>query len=132
MSASAQALPARAIDQCIFGTGPEDYWFQWLSWTVCSVCGLRRPALKRPHRLGYLLNVTAPCQARKQLCDPSPDYLEAPCAVPVLRRPARYNDADPHRNPEPAEEAYNQSLAIKVRIGNLAGQASTLGQLGNL
>jgi tetratricopeptide (TPR) repeat protein len=34
--------------------------------------------------------------------------------------------------PEAAEEAYNQSLAIEVRIGNLAGQASTLGQLGNL
>jgi tetratricopeptide (TPR) repeat protein len=31
-----------------------------------------------------------------------------------------------------AEEAYNQSLAIKVRLGNKAGQASTLGQLGNL
>jgi tetratricopeptide (TPR) repeat protein len=34
--------------------------------------------------------------------------------------------------PEPAEEAYNQSLAIKVRLGDQAGQASTLGQLGNL
>jgi tetratricopeptide (TPR) repeat protein len=33
---------------------------------------------------------------------------------------------------EAAEEAYNQSLAIKVRLGNQAGQASTLGQLGNL
>ncbi|MFN9622162.1 MAG: tetratricopeptide repeat protein, partial [Cyanobacteriota bacterium] len=31
-----------------------------------------------------------------------------------------------------AEQAYNQSLAIKVRLGNQAGQASTLGQLGNL
>jgi tetratricopeptide (TPR) repeat protein len=31
-----------------------------------------------------------------------------------------------------AEEAYNQSLAIQVRIGDQAGQASTLGQLGNL
>jgi tetratricopeptide (TPR) repeat protein len=31
-----------------------------------------------------------------------------------------------------AEDAYRQSLAIKVRLGNLAGQASTLGQLGNL
>jgi tetratricopeptide (TPR) repeat protein len=40
-----------------------------------------------------------------------------------------------HQNagqPEAAEEAYNQSLAIKVRLGNQAGQASTLGQLGNL
>jgi tetratricopeptide (TPR) repeat protein len=34
--------------------------------------------------------------------------------------------------PEAAEEAYNQSLAIKVRLGDQAGQASTLGQLGNL
>ncbi|MFM9102412.1 MAG: tetratricopeptide repeat protein, partial [Cyanobium sp.] len=34
--------------------------------------------------------------------------------------------------PEAAAEAYNQSLAIEVRLGNLAGQASTLGQLGNL
>jgi tetratricopeptide (TPR) repeat protein len=34
--------------------------------------------------------------------------------------------------PETAEEAYNQSLAITVRLGNQAGQASTLGQLGSL
>jgi tetratricopeptide (TPR) repeat protein len=34
--------------------------------------------------------------------------------------------------PEAAEEAYNQSLAIKVRLGDQAEQASTLGQLGNL
>jgi tetratricopeptide (TPR) repeat protein len=34
--------------------------------------------------------------------------------------------------PEAAEEAYNQSLAIKVRLGNQDGQASTLGQLGTL
>jgi tetratricopeptide (TPR) repeat protein len=34
--------------------------------------------------------------------------------------------------PEAAEEAYNQSLAIKVRLGNQAGQASTLVQLGLL
>jgi tetratricopeptide (TPR) repeat protein len=34
--------------------------------------------------------------------------------------------------PEAAEEAYNQSLAINVRLGDQAGQASTLGQLGNL
>jgi tetratricopeptide (TPR) repeat protein len=34
--------------------------------------------------------------------------------------------------PEAAEEAYNQSLAIVVRLGNQAGQASTLGALGNL
>jgi tetratricopeptide (TPR) repeat protein len=32
--------------------------------------------------------------------------------------------------PEAAEEAYNQSLAIKVQLGDQAGQASTLGQLG--
>jgi tetratricopeptide (TPR) repeat protein len=34
--------------------------------------------------------------------------------------------------PEAAEEAYNQSLAIMVRLGDQAGQASTLTQLGNL
>jgi hypothetical protein len=34
--------------------------------------------------------------------------------------------------PEAAEEAYNQSLAIEVRLGNQAGQASTLGALANL
>ncbi|MBC7726935.1 MAG: tetratricopeptide repeat protein, partial [Microbacteriaceae bacterium] len=34
--------------------------------------------------------------------------------------------------PEAAEDAYRQSLAIKVRLGNVAGQASTLVQLGNL
>jgi tetratricopeptide (TPR) repeat protein len=34
--------------------------------------------------------------------------------------------------PEAAEEAYNQSLAIRVRLGDQAGQANTLGQLGNL
>jgi tetratricopeptide (TPR) repeat protein len=35
------------------------------------------------------------------------------------------------RQPEAAEEAYNQSLAITVGLGDQAGQASTLGQLGN-
>lgn len=34
--------------------------------------------------------------------------------------------------PEAAETAYNQSLAIKVGLGDQAGQACTLGQLGNL
>jgi tetratricopeptide (TPR) repeat protein len=34
--------------------------------------------------------------------------------------------------PEAAEEAYRKSLAIKVRLGDVAGQASTLGQLGIL
>jgi tetratricopeptide (TPR) repeat protein len=34
--------------------------------------------------------------------------------------------------PEAAEEAYNQSLANEVRLGNQAGQASTLVALGNL
>jgi tetratricopeptide (TPR) repeat protein len=34
--------------------------------------------------------------------------------------------------PEAAEESYNQSLAIFVRLGNQAGQASTLVALGNL
>ena len=34
--------------------------------------------------------------------------------------------------PEAAEDAYRKSLAIKVRLGDVAGQASTLGQLGIL
>ena len=40
-----------------------------------------------------------------------------------------YQDAG---QPEAAEDAYRKSLAINVRLGNVAGQASTLGQLGNL
>ncbi len=34
--------------------------------------------------------------------------------------------------PEAAEDAYGKSLAIDVRLGNVAGQAGTLGQLGTL
>ena len=34
--------------------------------------------------------------------------------------------------PHKAEDAYRQALAISVRLGNIAGQAATLGQLGNL
>ncbi len=34
--------------------------------------------------------------------------------------------------PEAAEDAYRKSLAIEVRLGNVAGQAGTLLQLGNL
>jgi tetratricopeptide (TPR) repeat protein len=34
--------------------------------------------------------------------------------------------------PQAAEDAYRQSLAIKVRLGDVAGQANTLNQLGNL
>ena len=34
--------------------------------------------------------------------------------------------------PEAAEDAYRKSFAIKVRLGNVAGQASTLNELGNL
>jgi tetratricopeptide (TPR) repeat protein len=33
---------------------------------------------------------------------------------------------------EAAEDAYRKSLVIEVRLGNVAGQAATLGQLGNL
>jgi tetratricopeptide (TPR) repeat protein len=38
-----------------------------------------------------------------------------------------YQAAD---QPEAAEDAYRKSLAIEVRLGNVAGQARTLGQLG--
>jgi tetratricopeptide (TPR) repeat protein len=34
--------------------------------------------------------------------------------------------------PEAAEDAYRKSLAIEVQLGDLPGQAKTLGQLGNL
>jgi tetratricopeptide (TPR) repeat protein len=34
--------------------------------------------------------------------------------------------------PQAAEDAYRQSLAISVRLGDVAGQANTLNQLGNL
>jgi tetratricopeptide (TPR) repeat protein len=34
--------------------------------------------------------------------------------------------------PEAAEDAYRKSLALEVRLGNVAGQAGTLGQLGIL
>jgi tetratricopeptide (TPR) repeat protein len=34
--------------------------------------------------------------------------------------------------PEAAEDAYRRSLAINVQLGDISGQASTLGQLGNL
>ena len=34
--------------------------------------------------------------------------------------------------PEAAEDAYRKSLAIEVRLGDVAGQASTLNELGNL
>jgi tetratricopeptide (TPR) repeat protein len=34
--------------------------------------------------------------------------------------------------PQAAEDAYRQSLAIKVRLGDVAGQACTLNDLGNL
>jgi tetratricopeptide (TPR) repeat protein len=36
------------------------------------------------------------------------------------------------RQPEAAEDAYRKSLALKVRIGDVAAQANTLGQLGIL
>jgi len=41
-------------------------------------------------------------------------------------------DSEGAGQPEAAEDAYRRSLAIKVRLGNVAGQANTLGQLGNL
>ncbi|HYI08925.1 MAG TPA: tetratricopeptide repeat protein [Thermoanaerobaculia bacterium] len=40
-----------------------------------------------------------------------------------------YEDAG---QPEAAEDAYRKSLALEVRLGNVTGQASTLGQLGLL
>lgn len=36
------------------------------------------------------------------------------------------------RQPEAAEDAYRKSLSLKVQLGDVAGQASSLNQLGNL
>ncbi len=40
-----------------------------------------------------------------------------------------YQEAE---QPEAAEDSYRNSLAIRVRLGDVAGQAATLNQLGNL
>lgn len=57
--------------------------------------------------------------------------LDEPRSVAVIwhQTGMAYQDAG---QPEAAEVAYRQSLAIKVRLGNVAGQAHTLLQLGNL
>jgi|APTNR8051073442_1049403.scaffolds.fasta_scaffold02115_4 tetratricopeptide (TPR) repeat protein len=57
--------------------------------------------------------------------------LEEPASVAVSwhQTGMAYQEAG---QPEGAEDAYRKSLAIKLRLGNVAGQASTLGQLGNL
>ncbi|HRF05167.1 MAG TPA: tetratricopeptide repeat protein [Accumulibacter sp.] len=64
--------------------------------------------------------------ARKQFTQ-----LEEPGSVAVSwhQTGMAYQNAG---QPEAAEEAYRKSLAIKLRLGDVAGQAATLGQLGNL
>ena len=57
--------------------------------------------------------------------------LDEPGSVAVIwhQTGMAYQEAG---QPEAAEDAYRKSLAIKVRLGDVAGQASTLNQLGNL
>jgi tetratricopeptide (TPR) repeat protein len=57
--------------------------------------------------------------------------LEEPASVAVSwhQTGMAYHEAS---QPEGAEDAYRKSLAINVQLGNVAGQASTLLQLGNL
>jgi tetratricopeptide (TPR) repeat protein len=57
--------------------------------------------------------------------------LDEPGSVAVIwhQTGMAYQDAG---QPEAAEDAYRKSLAIKVRLGDVAGQADTLVQLGNL
>lgn len=57
--------------------------------------------------------------------------LDEPCNVAVSWHQIGmvYEEAG---QPEAAEDAYRKSLALEVRLGNVAGQANTLLQLGNL
>ncbi len=57
--------------------------------------------------------------------------LDEPATVAVAwhQTGMAYQDAN---RPDAAEDAYRRSLAIEVRLRNVAGQARTLGQLGNL
>ena len=57
--------------------------------------------------------------------------LDEPGSVAVIwhQTGMAYQEAG---QPEAAEDAYRKSLAIEVRLGDVAGQASTLMQLGNL
>lgn len=65
-------------------------------------------------------------EARKQFV-----ALNEPCSVATVWHQNGILFEDMNK-PEMAEEAYRQSLAIKVQLRDNAGQASTLGQLGNL
>lgn len=58
-------------------------------------------------------------------------HLEEPGSVAVIWHQTGivYQEAG---QPEAAEDAYRKSLAISVRLGDVAGQAGTLLQLGNL
>ena len=74
----------------------------------------------------YLEAMAAYAEARQRFT-----ALDEPGSVAVTWHQTGlvYQEAD---QPQAAEDAYRQSLAINVRLGDVAGQASTLGQLGNL
>ncbi|MGZ5445072.1 MAG: tetratricopeptide repeat protein [Thermoanaerobaculia bacterium] len=80
----------------------------------------------RLHQRRYKEALQAYEEARERLT-----RLEEPGSIAVIWHQIGmvYQEAG---QPEAAEDAYRKSLAIKVRLGNVAGQASTLGQLGNL
>lgn len=80
----------------------------------------------RYHQRRYNEALVAFEQARERFT-----LMEEPATVAVFWHQTGmvYQAAD---QPEAAEDAYRKSLAIKVRLGNVAGQASTLGQLGIL
>jgi tetratricopeptide (TPR) repeat protein len=80
----------------------------------------------RMHQLRYADALAAHEEARKQFTK-----LDEPGMVAVSWHLTGmvYLRA---RQPEAAEDAYRKSLAINVRLGNVTGQASTLGQLGNM
>ena len=80
----------------------------------------------RLHQRRYPEALAAYQEARERFTQ-----LDEPATVAIYwhQTGVAYQDAG---QPEMAEDAYRQSLAINVRLGNIAGQASTLMQLGNL
>ena len=80
----------------------------------------------RMHQRRYPEALAAYDEARERFTQ-----LDEPGSVAVIWHQTGmvYQEAG---QPEAAEDAYRKSLAIEVRLGNVAGQASTLGQLGIL
>ncbi len=80
----------------------------------------------RMHQRRYPEALAAYAEARERFTQ-----LDEPGSIAVIWHQTGmvYQDAG---QPEAAEDAYRKSLAIEVRLGNVAGQAHTLGQLGIL